>query len=313
MRVISFMVALVGLLAGPLTFAEQREPRPGTVLPPSLQRQRVALVRRPGCREYEKVAEEFKGRVRAAVWVLPPRRGLRTQLARLDPHLVLLVGQSAYDQARDAGILAPRPGSRPVLMHALVFHGVVHGPRTVALPGRASPSEVLAAFRLARPALRRVAVLHGPRSRGAMDEARTAASELGFTLYPIEAPSPTRAIALLRRMSRQAQGLWLLTDLDLLTPQVLQYALGIQFRRNVLLMGATRRHVEHGALLALDYEPNSLGREAADIANQLLAGVPGRRITVVGATTRLCVNQGTARTLRVPLSPLKAAGAEMVP
>lgn len=313
MRVISNMVALVCLLASLSTSAEPAQPRPGTVLPPQLQRQRVALVRRPGCREYEKVAEEFKGRVRAAVWLLSPQRGLGTQLARLDPHLVLLVGQSAYDQVREAGILAPRSGSRPLLMHTLVFHGLLHGPREVALPARASPSEVLAAFRLARPGLRRVAVLYGPRSRDAMDGARTAASELGFTLYPIEAPSPTRAIGLLRRMNHQARGLWLLTDLDLLTPQVLQYALGIQFRRKVLLMGATRRHAEHGALLALDYEPNSLGREAADIANQLLAGVPRRRITVVGATTRLCVNQGTARTLRVPLSRLKAAGAEMVP
>ena len=312
MRVTSYMVALVGLLAGRSTFAEQRR-TPGTVLPPTLQRQRVALVRRPGCREYEKVAEEFKARVRAAVWLLPPQRGLGTQLARLDPHLILLVGQSAYDQAREAGFLAPRTGSRPLLIHTLVFHGVVRGPREVALAGRASPSEVLAAFRLARPGLQRVAVLHGPRSRAAMDEARTAASALGFTLYPIEAPSPTRAIALLRQMNRQAQGLWLLTDLDLLTPQVLQYALGIQFRRKVVLMGATRRHAEHGALLALDYEPTSLGREAADIANQLLAGVQRRRITVVGAITRLCVNQGTARTLRVPLSRLKAAGAEMVP
>jgi ABC-type uncharacterized transport system substrate-binding protein len=127
----------------------------------------------------------------------------------------------------------------------------------------------------------------------------------------MSAGTPERAVRMLRQISRRAQGLWLLTDLQILTPQVLQYALGIQFRRRIILMGATRRHAEQGALLAVDYEPHSLGRRAAGVVNRYLAGAR-RRLGLGPGNIRLTVNRGTARTLRIPVAGLKAAGAELV-
>ena len=299
--VASFCVAV------PPAIARDRQAPPGGVLPPALQRHQIVVVRRPGCRDYEKVVEEFKGRVRASVRLLPvghePKR-LVQLLQRIGPHLVFAVGQSAYDRLRDA---APLP-----LLHALVFHDIAGQAHETAIPGRVSPARVLSALRLAVPRLRHVAVLHGPRSRQALQQVLAAANQEGFTLYLLTAATPAKAIVLLRRMDRRARALWLLTDLDILTPQVLQYTLGIQFRRHVIVMGATRRHAEHGALMAMDYEPDSIGRCAADLANQTLAGVPRAKLDTSAVAVRLCVNKSTARTLGVQVARLKAAGAELV-
>lgn len=300
------MLASVWFAAVPAG-ARDRQPPPGGILPPTLQRHRVAVVRRPGCRDYEKAVEEFRGRVRASVRLLPARpegkAELTRMLERLRPHLVLAVGQTAHDRLH----ALPCP-----LVETLVFHADGDRPRVYPIPGRVPASRVLATLRLIRPDLRHLAVLHGPRSAGAFGRVVQPAETLGFTLHPISAPTPGRAIALLRRMNRRAKALWLLTDLDILTPQVLQYALGVQFRRRVLLVGATRRHAEQGALMAVDQEPHSIGRHAADLANRILAGAAPAGTEDPAPAVRLCVNASTAKTINVPLGRLKAAGAELV-
>jgi len=92
---------------------------------------------------------------------------------------------------------------------------------------------------------------------------------------------------------------------------VVQYALGIQFRRHVPLMGATRRQVQQGALFAVDYDPHAVGEQAALIANHLLAGAKGAP-TLAPARPRLSVNRATAHSLRVDSSAFRALGAELV-
>jgi len=216
---------------------------------------------------------------------------------------VFAVGQSAYDHTHQ--LAGP-------LLHVLVFRSPGNPANHVGIPGRVAPPRVLAAFRLVRPGIRHITILCGPDSLDAMRSARQAAGRLGIDLEPLFAAAPEKAIGLLHRRSTSITGLWLLTDLKILTPQVLQYALGIQFRRRVPLMGATRRQVEQGALFAVDQEPHALGQQAAQIANRLLAGVPARPIEVPPVRTRLCVNRGAAQTLGLALARLKAAGAELV-
>jgi len=281
----------------------------------------VALIRRSGCEAYERVAEEFRGRVPAVVRILPVHDSTLVVLRQLRPKLVFAVGQSAFE-------LALKSTAVPIL-HVLVYHNPPAGGEAppdptgapLAIPSRVPPKNVLDLFRLIRPNIRHIAVLHGSSSSQAMEAARQAAGPLGLQLLPLLARSPAQAIDLLRRMrpgeasgqpTGKIGGVWLLTDLQILTPQVLQYALRVQFSRGLPLVGATRRQVEQGALLAVDLEPHALGQQAASIANQILAGVPRKKISVSVGKTRICVNRGAAQTLGVPLALLRSAGAELV-
>jgi hypothetical protein len=305
-RLAVVVIALTGALCG--AAAAREEPPPGGVLPPARQAQRVALLRRPGCREYEKVAEEFRSRAQAAVRLLSvvpgTKKTLHPWLVRFRPRLIVVVGQTAYDELQGV------KGLRAPIVHLLVFRDVVEQGDPINISSRIPPARVLESLRLARPGIRRVSILHGPSSRAAREAAEAAALELDFELDVMEARSPAQAVRMLRRLSRKAEGLWLPVDLDILTPQVLQYALGLQFRRRVVVAGATRRHAEQGALLALDYEPHSLGRRAASIANRYLAG--HRDLQAAPGNIRLSVNRGTAQTLGISTGAFRAAGAEFV-
>lgn len=263
----------------------------------------VTVVRRGGCPHYEKVVEEFRGRTRAAVTVLTARPGagaaLRRRLGRSRPDLLLAVGQTAYDLVREE--------NTPVV-HAVVYHRVL--PKHHGVPARVPARIVLATFRRARPELRHVGVLHGPDSAGALAGARDAAARLDVKLIDLPATSPAEAIGVLRRMDRRVQGLWLLADLQVLTPQVFQYALGLQLRRGVPLMGVVARHVRQGALFALQYDPHDVGRRAARLTTWLLGGK--RPAPQRPGTPHLYVNRTTAGSIAVPVRAFRGLSATFV-
>jgi hypothetical protein len=262
----------------------------------------VVIVRRPGLRIYEEVTEEFRGRVGGSVRVVAPAgesgRSASEWIAALQPQLVLAVGQSAYDPLRRLQI--------PVVV-TLAYHRL--NSSHVILPGQPPPDQVLRAFRLARPELGAVGVLHGPDTAGYVATARAAAKQLHMSLHSLLAGSPERAISRLRTAGA-VQGLWLLADVDVLHPQVFQYALGLQFRHRVPVMGATRRHAAQGALFALDYAPASLGQQAAVAANQILAGLDPRS-TSAAVQPRLSLNLSSARRIAADVTVLRRHAEEV--
>ncbi len=306
-------VSLLLLQLGAASPARAEAPLEGGLRPLARVPKRVVVLRRPGFQTYERTVEEYRGRVRAIVRVLPVveqyRGNLLDWLRRYRPQLIFAVGQSAYDHLRGADLGNAR------LLHALVYHDV--SAAHLAIPVRVPTARVLAAFRALDPSLKTLALLHGP---GTAAEARRTSQEakaMGIRLLRLQASTPAQAISLLRRLGDKVQGLWLYTDLRILTAQVVQYALGLQFRRRLPLMGATRWHVQQGALLALDYAPHVLGRRAAALTNQTLAG--GRRRgrswqRLPPLKPRLTLNRGTARALGLPIAALaQSQQAEVLP
>jgi putative ABC transport system substrate-binding protein len=198
------------------------------------------------------------------------------------------------------------------LLHALVRKPAAKGHYDLSKPPPAR--QILRAFRAARPKIQKIALLHGSGGPTRLAEIRRAAKRLQIEIIPLAANSPAEAIRLLRKNAMRFEGLWLLPDLSILTPQVFQYAIGLQFRYRIALMGATRPHVDKGALFAIDHDPHLLGRRAAIVANRLLSA---RRIsrpeTIAGISHRLTVNRFTASRIRVNLAPLRKIATEVVP
>jgi hypothetical protein len=305
-------VSTLLLLLGAASPARAEVPLESGLRPAARAPKRVVVLRRPGCRAYERTVEEYRGRVRAIVRVLPVvkkyRGNLLDWLGRYRPQLIFTVGQSAYDHLRGAELGQAR------LLHALVYHDV--SAKHLAIPTRVPTGRVLAAFRALDPSLKNLALLHGPgtatEARRTVQEART----VGIRLVRLQASTPAQAISMLRRLGEKTQGLWLFTDLRILTAQVVQYALGLQFRRRLPLMGATRRHVKQGALLALDYAPHVIGRRAAALTNQILTGPRRRRLRqkLPPLRPRLTLNRGTARALGLQITALaRSQQAEVLP
>jgi putative tryptophan/tyrosine transport system substrate-binding protein len=291
MRVL--VAVLVGAVLAPST--APAEPQPGVTPRP---RARVAVVRQPGVETYESMIEEFRGQVLAGVRIIAAAPGQRAPLhawlGSYRPGVVLAVGQSAYDLVRD--------GAVPVVSVLALRRRA--GPGDAAVSITVPTTSVLAAFRTARPDIQRIGVLHGPAEAALVAAARAEAQLLGVELVCEQASSPFLAISALRRLSHAVQGLWLLPDLEILSPQVFQYSLMLQFRRHLPLLGATRRHALQGALFALDHDPADLGRQAAVLANQLLAS---EQPTPATLPDKLSLNLTTAQRIGVDSAALRRA------
>jgi hypothetical protein len=267
----------------------------------------VIVLRPPGLRAYEEIVEELRGRIPASVRTLATKPlapvALRSWLESYRPRLVLAIGQAAHDLARAAW-------TGPVVS-ALAFHRLepAAGARHHVVPCQVAPEEVLRALRLARPRLRSVALLHGAGTTGPVTAAIASGRAQGVEVLPTRARSPAEAISRLRAAVSRVDALWLQPDLDVLTLQVFQYALVLQFRRGVALVGASRRHAAQGALLALDHSPTAIGRQAAQLANQILASsqpAPSPPLPV-----ELSVNLTTAARIGADVAALRRHAARV--
>jgi len=300
------------ILLALVTAAQLAAPRAATAQRPPV----VAVVSRPGMRIYQQTVEAFRSQIRAEIRLLAHPLGgpsPRKWLVRQRPDLVLAVGQAAYD--------AVRPLAKALALQ-LVVHGFVFHRRDAAhycACAEAPPGRAIDAFLAVRPRLKRITVLLSPGRRKRLAVVREAARERGLRIDALVTTTPARALSGLRQAARRIDALWLIVDLTLLTPQVVQYAIGLQFRRRIPLMGATRRHVVKGALFALDYDAEEVGRRTALLASALLAAQASPRprgaspiSTHTKGRARLRLNATTAQRIGVRVERIKPRAAEVL-
>ncbi|MEO6954904.1 MAG: ABC transporter substrate binding protein [Polyangia bacterium] len=262
----------------------------------------VVLVKRPGVMAYEEVAEAFREgcRVQARMvnldHVSPPWRFGPSQL-------VITVGQEAFDAVQAAP-------DHVIATLAFNVHEGVLGP-----PAAAAPELTLHALVTARPSVKVIGVVYGPRTAAAFARAKEEAHRMGLELRGTEATNGPQAVRALRELVDSVQALWLPFDIDVVTPQLFQYALRLQIERGLPIAAATRQQVHSGALIAVDFSARATGRAAADIANALLDGrspqaLSSDRLDLLSGA-RITVNGDVARRLGADLPALLRMGARV--
>ena len=187
----------------------------------------VVLVKRGGVMAYEEVAEAFREGCRVPVRLVSVGDDA-TVLKFGAGQLVITVGQEAFDAVR----VAPQR-----LIATMAYHlpdGVL-GP-----PAAPAPALILQLLSTARPGLKVIGAVFGPRSRATWKAAREAAARLGIELRGEEVADGPAAVRALRTLVDGVQALWLPGDLDVVTPQVFQFALRLQIERGIPVAAATR-------------------------------------------------------------------------
>ena len=263
----------------------------------------VIVLKRAGVTSYEEVVEEFADhcRVRAHVINLDPRTNESLRAALRPDDVVLAVGQRAVDAMT---------GSRARVIAALAFDVP---PGMVSADALPPPELTLRALKRARPSVRRVGVVFGPRSEALVRRVAIDAMGLGIQLIPARATDGPGAVRELRRIARSVDALWLAPDLDVLTPQLFQYALILEIQEAIPIAGVTRQQVQSGALLAYDGDPHAVGRQAAELVHRILDGATPAQLGAAGRAfnIELTVNGDVARRLGADLPALRALGARI--
>lgn len=263
----------------------------------------IVVVKRAGVTAYEEITAEFTDRCRVRARVLTLDDGnaaaIRAQLRRGD--VVIAIGQRALDA------MVGTPAHVISALALFVPKGVI--PADAQPP----PELVLNAIKWARPSVRRVGVVYGPRTEPMIEGMVGLARQHGIELVRIRAVDGPSAVRQLHRNAGEVDALWLAPDLDVLTPQLFQYALALEIRHAVPLVGVTRQQVKSGALLAIDADPHAIGRQAAELAHQLLSGTPPATV-IAGPSSvnvELTVNGDVAARLGIDVRTLRAREARI--
>jgi ABC-type uncharacterized transport system substrate-binding protein len=184
--------------------------------------------------------------------------------------VLVAVGQPAVDLAA---------GARARIVYALVPDPPMG---SIGTNSSAPPQTVFRAVLHALPHTRRIATISSERGLQRVLQARAAARSLNLELVELSASSSAAAIRELRELfvpipdeqravaRAPVDALWLGADPLLIDQQVLQFALQMQIRWKVAVVGATRQQVSFGALMAVDWPLEAVGRHLAWQVNQLL-------------------------------------------
>jgi len=146
------------------------------------------------------------------------------------------------------------------------------------------------------PRVKRIGVVFDPGRTGQIiEEAVRNASDLGLELVSREVGSTADVARAWREIQDDIDAIWMVPDTTALTEESFQYMLTISQKRNVPLLAISEKYVSKGALLALAADYGDVGKQAGEMANDVLRGksLSGIRSTTV-RSPRLILNLRTA-------------------
>lgn len=252
----------------------------------------VVVLKSGRVRAFQDVADAFQDNCRVHVQQLymldgnsspgPAREQL--QVAFQSARVLVAVGQPAIEVVS---------GMRAHIVYALVPDppaGVI-GTNSIA-----DPRAVFRALALLQPAIRRIGVVYSPRAGARVQLARLAARTMGIELVERMVQSGPEAIRAMNAMvgggselgtsvtvlppnpnvhgadvgPLAIDAMWIGADPQLIDTQVTHFLMEMQLKWKVPVLTCTRQQVLSGALLAVDWSPEAVGRHLAWQVNHLL-------------------------------------------
>lgn len=276
----------------------------------------VLLVRTPGMRAVQEVTEAFSEGCRVQFQQVSmgdnPNELARTKELAQSARLLVAVGQPALElllgaRAHIVYALAPDPPAGAI------------GTNTSA-----PPVQVFRSLQLMRPKTHRILAISSERGHHRVMAARGAARSLNMEIVDVAANGSDSAIRVLRELfmpspeelhragqrpsAADVDAIWLGADPQLVDMAVLQFVLRLQIQRGLLVIGATRQQVYFGAMMAVDFPPEAVGRHLAWQVNQLLHDPAHMELVTRDhplGNPETIVNGHAARRLGIPLARLR--------
>jgi putative ABC transport system substrate-binding protein len=168
-------------------------------------------------------------------------------------------------------------------------------------------------FKMILPQAKRLGVLYSDNTASLIPPAKVIAKSVGIELIALKVSQEKEIPAKLDSIIGQVDGIWSLADPILFGPQTTKYILTNTLKRGMPIMGFSRFLVESGALFALDFDYKAVGRQAGEIANQIIRGARPENLSV---TTPDVIwfhyNEKTAQHMNIKIpEPLVAIAKEV--
>ena len=161
----------------------------------------------------------------------------------------------------------------------------------------------LKGLRLIAPKVKSIGIVFNPKHSGNRVELFKKASKgMGFKIVTVAANSKKEAFSAIKLLAGRVDSLWMVMDQDVVANFNLLQSLSI--KEKVPLATFSYKYVEMGALLALAPKFEDLGKQAGQLAKQLLSGTSPKKLGVVSPTDfYYSINVNTALKIGVGVPP----------
>jgi len=214
--------------------------------------------------------------------------------------LVLAVGSKAAIAARLEIFDIP-------VVYSMVLHPGKYdltSPNLVGIPAKPAIGPQLETLRTIMPNMKRIGYVFDPDKTSALEaDALARARYLGLTFIERQVRTAEQVPAALRELLPKIDALWLISDSTVLTEESFAFLLREAFDRHIPIIGFDPEFSRRGALVSFWIDSTDIGRQAAYVANTLLAGLSGPPSHIPQPRQRMALNLGTAEYLGIAISP----------
>lgn len=262
---------------------------------------RVAVVMSRLIPPYQKAQNGFEKELDCdtTVFDLQKKQDLQAvakEIKSYNPDLVLAIGSTALKLAKK------HINKTPVIFTMVLKPGKMPG--NVSGVSMTLPAEAhLKGLKLIAPKVKSVGIVFNPKHSGnRVAEFKEAAGGMGLNVVSVAANSKKEAFSAIKLLAGRVDSLWMVMDQDVVANFNLLQSLSI--KEKVPLATFSYKYVEMGALVALAPKFEDLGKQAGQLAKQLLSGTPPSKLGVVSPMNYYyAINVNTALKIGVGVPP----------
>jgi len=263
---------------------------------------KVAVINREAIQPYLQALEGFNNTCKATdidYFLIDknPSRVIK-KVRSSSPNLILTIGTKAstiaYHEIKDIPIVFAMV-SRPV-KYGLV--GNITG-ACLNIP-ITKQFEILTSI---LPHIKRIGVVYNPKeTEELINEARIIARDMGLTLIPSKVSSPKDVPKAVEALKGKIDALWMTVDRTVANEKAITYLIVFAYDQKIPFMGLSEEYTKAGTLLSLTPDYKDIGRQAGELANQILDGKDPSELKVrTPEDTRLSLNLKTAEIIGIKL------------
>lgn len=190
------------------------------------------------------------------------------------------------------------------IVYAMVLNAIpfVHGEGNITGVSLEVPSEKhFEALKNISPEIKRLGMAFDPRnSTQYLEQAWVAAKSNGITLVARRVYEPPKAPGLIKEMLGMVDAYWMLPDLTMNNPATVKFLMDFSMANNIPIITFSDKFVGMGALMALTPDSVDMGRQAGEMAHQILSGTKAGDIPPASPRKiGLMINLETARKMGI--------------
>ncbi len=160
-----------------------------------------------------------------------------------------------------------------------------------------SPASQIISLKEIFPRVKRIGVVYNPiQTEYLISEAREVCKQEGLELICSEVSHQEETVNAIKNLEDKIDAIWMVSDTTVVMPFSIKYMLLFSFRNKIPLFGLSDKYVKRGVLLAASFDTTDMGRQAGELALQILKKENNENPSLIFARAlKLFLNLKTAK------------------